>query len=192
LVEQVAASDAVIETEEGSDLLPATIELAVAEQLLLTRTGRERLLKLALEPLLRSYDFIVIDCPPTLGILTTVALTASDGVLIPLQCETLSHRGVGQLLDTIHDVKKFTNRRLSVIGVLPTLFDGRTTHGRTVLERIGDDYGVAVLSPSIPKSIRFAEAPAVGRTVLSTARSTKGAAAYRDLARQLLSLRSIA
>jgi len=192
LVEQVAASDAVIETEEGSDLLPATIELAVAEQLLLTRTGRERLLKVALEPLLRSYDFIVIDCPPTLGILTTVALTASDGVLIPLQCETLSHRGVGQLLDTIYDVKRFTNRRLSVIGVLPTLFDGRTTHGRTVLERIGDDYGVAVLSPSIPKSIRFAEAPAVGRTVLSTARSTKGAAAYRDLARQLLSLRSIA
>jgi chromosome partitioning protein len=182
----------VIVTAEGSDLLPATIELAVAEQLLLTRTGRERILKLALEPLLRSYDFIVIDCPPTLGILTTVALTASDGVLIPLQCETLSHRGVGQLLDTIYDVKKFTNRRLSVIGVLPTLFDGRTTHGRTVLERIGDDYGVAVLSPSIPKSIRFAEAPAVGRTVLSTARSTKGAAAYCDLARQLLSLRSIA
>jgi chromosome partitioning protein len=191
LVEGVAATDAVIQTEEGSDLLPATIELAVAEQLLITRTGRELLLKLALEPLLRSYDFIVIDCPPTLGILTTVGLTASDGVLIPLQCETLSHRGVGQLLDTIYDVKKITNRRLSVIGVLPTFFDGRTTHGRTVLERIGDDYGVAVLSPPIPKSIRFAEAPAVGRTVLSTAPSTKGAAAYRDLAGQLLSLRSI-
>jgi chromosome partitioning protein len=191
LVGEVAAYDAVIETEEGSDLLPATIDLAMAEQSLLTRTGRERLLKLALDPLLRSYDFIVIDCPPTLGILTTVALTAADGVLIPLQCETLSHRGVGQLLDTIYDVKKITNRKLSVIGVLPTLFDGRTTHGRTVLERIGDDYGVAVLSPPIPKSIRFAEAPAVGRTVLSTARSTKGAEAYRDLAVQLLSLRPI-
>jgi chromosome partitioning protein len=191
LVGEVAAYDAVIETEEGSDLLPATIDLAMAEQSLLTRTGRERLLKLALDPLLRSYDFIVIDCPPTLGILTTVALTAADCVLIPLQCETLSHRGVGQLLDTIYDVKKITNRKLSVIGVLPTLFDGRTTHGRTVLERIGDDYGVAVLSPPIPKSIRFAEAPAVGRTVLSTARSTKGAEAYRDLAGQLLSLRPI-
>jgi chromosome partitioning protein len=155
LVGEVAAYDAVIETEEGSDLLPATIDLAMAEQSLLTRTGRERLLKLALDPLLRSYDFIVIDCPPTLGILTTVALTAADGVLIPLQCETLSHRGVGQLLDTIYDVKKITNRKLSVIGVLPTLFDGRTTHGRTVLERIGDDYGVAVLSPPIPKSIRL-------------------------------------
>src|SRR6185437_5896969 len=106
LVAQVPAYDAVIGTDEGSDLLPATIELAMAEQLLLTRTGRERLLKVALEPLLGSYDFIVVDCPPTLGILTTLALTASQGVLIPLQCETLSHRGVGQLLDTIYDVKK--------------------------------------------------------------------------------------
>jgi chromosome partitioning protein len=147
-------------------------------------------LELALKPLLSSYDFIVIDCPPTLGILTTLALTASQGVLIPLQCETLSHRGVGQLLDTIYDVKKVTNPRLTVIGVLPTLFDGRTSHARTVLERIGDDYGVPVLSPPIPKSVRFAEAPAVGRTVLSTARSTKGAAAYRDLARELLALRA--
>jgi chromosome partitioning protein len=191
LLGDVTADEAVIETEEGSDLLPATIDLAMAEQLLLTTTGREHLLKLALQPLLKSYDFIVIDCPPTLGILTTVALTASDGVLIPLQCETLSHRGVGQLLDTIYDVKKFTNRRLSVIGVLPTLFDGRTAHSRTVLERIGEDYGVPVLSPPIPKSIRFAEAPAVGRTVLSTALSTKGAAAYRDHAGQLLTLRGI-
>jgi chromosome partitioning protein len=112
--------------------------------------------------------------------------------LIPLQCETLSHRGVGQLLDTIYDVKKFTNRKLAVVGVLPTLFDGRTTHARTVLERIGDDYGVAVLSPPIPKSVRFAEAPAVGRTVLYTASSSKGAAAYRDLAGQLLTLRTLA
>jgi len=190
LVGQVPAYQAVIETAEGSDLLPATIELATTEQLLLTRTGRERLLELALKPLLSSYDFIIIDCPPTLGILTTLALTASQGVLIPLQCETLSHRGVGQLLDTIYDVKKVTNPRLTVIGVLPTLFDGRTSHARTVLERIGDDYGVPVLSPPIPKSVRFAEAPAVGRTVLSTARSTKGAAAYRDLARELLALRA--
>jgi chromosome partitioning protein len=191
LVAQVPAYDAVIGTDEGSDLLPATIELAMAEQLLLTRTGRERLLKVALEPLLGSYDFIVVDCPPTLGILTTLALTASQGVLIPLQCETLSHRGVGQLLDTVYDVKKFTNRRLAVIGVLPTLFDGRTTHSRTVLERIGEDYGVAVLSPPIPKSVRFAEAPAVGQTVLRTASASKGAAAYRDLAEQLLVLRGV-
>jgi chromosome partitioning protein len=189
LVGRVAAEDAVLGTEEGPDLLPATIELATAEQLLVKRKSRERLLKDSLEPLLNSYDFIVLDCPPTLGILTTLGLIASHGVLIPMQCETLSHRGVGQLLDTIYDVKKFTNPGLDVIGVLPTLFDSRTTHGRTVLERIGDDYGVTVLSPPIPKSVRFAEAPAVGRTVLRTARASKGAEAYRELAGQLLRLR---
>ena len=190
LLGPVPAQDALIETEEGPDLLPATIELAMTEQLLVNRSGRERLLKDSLEPLLSSYDFVVVDCPPTLGILTTLGLTAAQGVLIPLQCETLSHRGVGQLLDTIYDVKKFANRRLAVLGVLPTLFDGRTSHGRTVLERIGDDYGVTVLSPPIPRSVRFAEAPAVGRTVLRTARASKGAAAYRNVARQLLALRA--
>ena len=91
--------------------------------------------------MLPSYDFVLLDCPPTLGMLTTVALTAAQQVLIPLQCETLSHRGVGQLLDTIHDVKKITNRRLAVLGVLPTLYDGRTAHARRVLDRIGADTG---------------------------------------------------
>jgi chromosome partitioning protein len=186
LAAQVPAEDALLKTDEGPDLLPATIELAAAEQVLVNRTGRERLLKDALAPLLSSYDFVVVDCPPTLGILTILGLTAAHGVLIPLQCETLSHRGVGQLLDTIYDVKRFTNRGLAVIGVLPTLFDSRTTHGRTVVERIGDDYGVTVLSPPIPRSVRFAEAPAVGQTVLRTARTSKGAAAYRDLAAHLL------
>jgi chromosome partitioning protein len=186
LAAQVPAEDALLKTDEGPDLLPATIELAAAEQVLVNRTGRERLLKDALAPLLSSYDFVVVDCPPTLGILPILGLTAAHGVLIPLQCETLSHRGVGQLLDTIYDVKRFTNRGLAVIGVLPTLFDSRTTHGRTVVERIGDDYGVTVLSPPIPRSVRFAEAPAVGQTVLRTARTSKGAAAYRDLAAHLL------
>jgi chromosome partitioning protein len=118
-------------------------------------------------------------------VLTTVALTAAHSVLIPLQCETLSHRGVGQLLDTIHDVKRMTNRRLTVLGVLPTLYDGRTTHGQLVLQRIGSDYGVRVLEPPIPKSVRFAEAPALGRSVLSTAHRSKGAAAYREVATAL-------
>lgn len=186
LLGEATARAAILATEDGPDLLPATIELALAEQLLLTRTGRERVLKTALKPVLRSYDVVVLDCPPTLGILTTMALTAADGVLIPLQCETLSHRGVGQLLDTIHDVKKITNRRLKVLGVLPTLFDARTTHSRAVLDRIGEDYGVVVLEPPIPKSVRFAEAPAHGRTILHTGPATKGAAAYREVARRLL------
>jgi chromosome partitioning protein len=186
LLGEVRLAEAVLGTSEGADLVPATIELATAEQLLLTRTGREQLLKAALAPVLKRYDVILLDCPPSLGILTTLALTAAHGVLIPLQCETLSHRGVGQLLDTVHDVKKFTNRRLSVIGVLPTLFDSRVNHSRLVLERIGGDYGVRVLEPAIPKSVRFAEAPAAGRSILSSARSSAGATAYRELAGNLL------
>ena len=190
LLGEVKAADVVLETDDGVDLLPATIELATAEQLLLMRTGREQLLKSALAPLLKSYDVIMLDCPPSLGVLTTVALTAANDVLIPLQCETLSHRGVGQLLDTIHDVKRMTNRRLKVVGVLPTLFDSRTSHGRLVLERIGDDYHVPVLEPPIPKSVRFAEAPAAGRSILATARTSKGAEAYRAVAGNLLSARA--
>ena len=122
---------------------------------------------------------MLIDCAPTLGILTTLALTAAQAVLVPLQCETLSHRGVGQLLDTVYDVKTATNRRLAVLGVLPTLYDGRSTHARLVLDRIGADYGVAVLQPPIPRSVRFAEAPAAGRTLVGAGRTSKGAEAYR-------------
>ena len=110
-------------------------------------------------------------------------------MLIPLQCETLSHRGVGQLLDTVYDVRTVTNRRLRVVGVLPTLYDGRTTHARLVLDRIGDDYGVRVLDPPIPRSVRFAEAPALGRTIVRAARNSKGAQAYglvADRVRELL------
>ena len=183
------AADLIRSAEEGVDVLPATIELATAEQVLLTRTGREHLLKKGLAPVVKRYDVILLDCPPSLGILTILALTAAQGVLIPLQCETLSHRGVGQLLDTIYDVKRMTNRQLRVVGVLPTLFDARTSHGRLVLERIGSDYGVPVLDPPIPKSIRFAEAPALGRSVLSTAHRSKGATAYRDVGASLLAAR---
>jgi chromosome partitioning protein len=175
--------EVIIETEDGVDLLPATIELARAEADLLTRTGREHVVKAALEDL--SYDWVLLDCPPSLGVLTVAALTAARGVLIPLQCETLSHRGVGQLLDTVHDVRRFTNRRLEVWGVLPTLYDGRTNHARAVLENISDTYHLDVLEPPIPKSIRFAEAPAAGRSILATTRHHRGADAYRQVAASL-------
>jgi chromosome partitioning protein len=179
--------EVIIETEDGVDLLPATIELARAEADLLTRTGREHVLKGALDDLAETttYDWILLDCPPSLGILTVAALTAARGVLIPLQCETLSHRGVGQLLDTVHDVRRFTNRKLEVWGVLPTLYDGRTNHARAVLDNISETYHLDVIEPPIPKSIRFAEAPAAGRSILSTNRSHRGANAYRDVAASL-------
>jgi chromosome partitioning protein len=184
LTKGIDAAEVVIETEDGVDLLPATIELARAEADLLTRTGREHAVKLALEDL-DDYDWVLLDCPPSLGVLTVGALTAANAVLIPLQCETLSHRGVGQLLDTVHDVRRFTNRRLQVWGVLPTLYDGRTNHARAVLDNISQTYQLDVLEPPIPKSIRFAEAPAAGRSILATTRKHPGADAYRQVAASL-------
>ena len=190
LTKGLHASEVIIETDDGVDLLPATIELARAEADLLTRTGREHVLKGALDDLAedpdgRRYDWVLLDCPPSLGVMTVAALTAAQGVLIPLQCETLSHRGVGQLLDTVHDVRRFTNRDLEVWGVLPTLYDGRTNHARTVLETISDTYDLDVIEPPIPKTIKFAEAPAAGRSILATSRSSKGARAYREVAANL-------
>jgi chromosome partitioning protein len=188
LTKGLDAREVIIATEDGVDLLPATIELARAEADLLTRTGREHVIKTALEELADNgsdYDWVLLDCPPSLGVLTVAALTAAEGVLIPLQCETLSHRGVGQLLDTVHDVRRFTNRSLAVWGVLPTLYDGRTNHSRNVLETISDTYELDVIEPPIPKTIKFAEAPAAGRSILATSRSSKGAKAYREVAANL-------
>jgi chromosome partitioning protein len=189
LTKGLDAREVIIQTEDGVDLLPATIELARAEADLLTRTGREQVLKGTLEDLADAgadYDWVLLDCPPSLGVLTVAALTAARGVLIPLQCETLSHRGVGQLLDTVHDVRRFTNRRLEVWGVLPTLYDGRTNHSRRVLDTISETYELDVFEPPIPKTIKFAEAPASGRSILATNRTNKGAVAYREVAGKLV------
>jgi chromosome partitioning protein len=182
----VKARDVLVGTAEGPDLLPATIELATADIRLAAESGPEQMVRTALRPLRTAYDWILIDCPPTLGLLTVNGLSAASDVLIPLQCETLAHRGVGQLLDTIHDVQHLTNPGLQILGVLPTLYDGRTTHARAVLDTIAETYSLTVLAPPIPKSIRFAEAPAIGRTILSTAARTAGADAYRKIAANLL------
>jgi chromosome partitioning protein len=186
LLGRVSAAVAIVATEDGPDLLPSTIDLAGAEAMLLPRTGREYVLRTALEEIAGSYDDILLDCAPSLGVLTINALTAADEVLIPLQCETLSHRGVGQLLDTVQDVQRLTNRGLRVRGVLPTLYDGRTNHAKMVIADVATRYGLPVLEPPIPKSVRFAEAPAAGHSVLVTARRAAGADAYRLHAKALL------
>jgi chromosome partitioning protein len=170
---------------EGLDITPATIDLAGSEVHLLTRTGREHVLQRALDAVADDYDVILIDCPPSLGVLTINGLTAAQEVLIPLQCEALSHRGVGQLLETIDDVRTFANGELSVRGVIPTMYDDRTRHARSVLEGVHERYGLAVLEPPVRKSIRFAEAPAQGRCILQHAPRSPGAEAYRSLAAAL-------
>lgn len=186
LLGRISAKIAIRRRIGSPDMLPATIDLAGSEALLMTRTGREFVLGSALEELEEDYDWILLDCGPSLGVLTLNALTAADEVLIPLQCETLSHRGVGQLLDTVRDVQRLTNRKLTVLGVLPTLYDGRTNLGRAVIADVGDRYGVDVLEPPIPRTVRFAEAPAEGRSILATSTSNPGAQAYRELALRLL------
>src|SRR5665213_2661227 len=162
----------------GLDLLPATIDLAGSEVHLLTRTGREHVLARALEPVLDRYDLILIDCPPSLGVLTINGLTAARSVLIPLQCEALSHRGVGQLLETIEDVRAFANSELTVRGIIATMYDDRTKHSRHIFEEVQARYGIPILQPPVRKSIRFAEAPARGKSILQHAPTSPGAAAY--------------
>ncbi len=187
LVGRSKANDAFLDVdEENLSILPANIDLAGAEAYLLMRTGREYALRQALEPA-EDYDIVLIDCPPSLGVLTINALTAADEVVIPMQCETLSHRGVGQLLETIDDVKRLTNRELTIRGLIPTMYDGRTKHAREVLEDVGERYSLHVFEPAIRKSIRFAEAPRSGHTILRSTPNHPGADAYRVIAEALVS-----
>lgn len=185
LLGEVEPSAALVQTTEGMTLLPANIDLAGAEAMLLMRAGREYALKRALAKVIDDYDVVIIDCPPSLGVLTLNGLTAANDVIVPLQCETLAHRGVGQFLRTVTDVQQITNADLNLLGALPTLYDSRTTHSRDVLFDVVDRYALPLLAPPIPRTVRFAEATASGTSVIA-GRKNKGAVAYRELADALL------
>ena len=167
------------------DLVPANIDLAGAEAVLLAKTGREYALQRALRDVIDAYDYILIDCPPSLGILTINGLTAAHEVVIPLQCEALSHRGVGQLIETLNDIRHFTNPNLKITGVVPTMYDRRLRHAKEVLADVGERYGVRVFDPPIGKSVRFAEASQAGKSIIAYAPGHAGADAYRAIARQI-------
>lgn len=174
--------DDVLWESRGIDLVPSSIDLAGAEVHLITRTGREYVLDRALRGVEARYDYIFIDCPPSLGILTVNALTAADEVLVPLQAELLTQRGLDALLDTVSDVRLYTNPDLQVLGVVVTMYDARTRLGREVLSSLYDHHGLRVLEPPVPKSVKVAEAPGRGLSILDHASSSKSAAAYRELA----------
>jgi chromosome partitioning protein len=169
----------------GIDLAPSSIDLAGSEVHLLTRTGREFVLQRALRGLVDEYDYVMIDCPPSLGILTINALTVAGEVLIPVQAETLSHRGVGQLLETVEEVKQFTNPDLRVAGVVVTMFDARTNLGQEVVATLKSNHELHVFEPPIPKSVRVAEAPGRGLSVLAHASTSKPAVAYRQITEEV-------
>jgi chromosome partitioning protein len=174
-------------TVPGLDLLPSNIDLAAAELLLVQEVAREQSLLRVLAPLRVKYDFILIDCPPSLGLLTINALTAADGVIIPLECEYYALRGMALLMDSIDRVKERLNPRLEIDGILPTMFDPRTLHSREVHARVKEAFGPRVFDTVIRKTVRFAEAPVAGEPILNYAPKSLGAMAYRSLAKEVMS-----
>ena len=168
------------------ELLPSNIDLAAAELLLVQEVAREQTLLRVLAPLRPNYDFILIDCPPSLGLLTVNALTAADGVLVPLECEYYALRGMALLMDSIERIRARLNPRLQVEGIVATMFDGRTLHAKEVLARVREAFGRRVFETTIRKTIRFAEAPVVGEPILSYAPASPGARAYRQLAEEVI------
>jgi chromosome partitioning protein len=165
------------------DIAPAGIELAGAELALTATMGRERALQRALRPMLDMYDVILIDTPPSLGLLTINAMVASHGVIVPVQCEYLSLRGLAQLQSTLEQVREHLNPDIGIAGILPTMYDGRTLHAREAVDVLTQSFGDIVYPVRIGKTIRFAEAPVSGQSVLSYDPDGQAARWYRQLAR---------
>ena len=168
------------------DLVPANIDLAAAEVELVSQIGREFIFKEALAPVRDLYDYILIDCQPSLGLLTINALTASDRIIIPLQCEFLALRGLRALLETIEKIRAKLNPRLEILGVLGTMYNSGTVHSREVLQEVREVFGQKVFNLVIKDSIRFAEAPVVHQSILEYDTRHDGAAAYRALAEVII------
>jgi chromosome partitioning protein len=168
------------------DIIPSTTDLAGAELELVSAEGREKRLKNALVALTGSYDYIIIDCPPSLGLLTINAMTAADSVLIPLQCEYYAMEGLSQMLNTIRLVRKGLNPHISIEGILLTMFDSRVNLARQVCEEIRNHFNDSAFSTVIPRNIRLSEAPSHGKPVLLYDITSRGAASYLDLAKEII------
>jgi chromosome partitioning protein len=183
----VEAEDILLKTNTaGMDLLPSNIDLSAAEVQLVGEVAREQTLGRSLEQISTDYDYVLIDCQPSLGLLTVNALTASDGVIIPLECEFFALRGVALLMDTISKVTERLNSRLELDGILATMYDSRTTHTREVLARVVEAFGERVYHTVISRTIRFPETTVVGEPITTYASRSSGAEAYRQLAREVL------
>src|SRR3989454_4113149 len=184
LVHKVPIQD-VIEKREV-EIAVSSIDLAGAELALSSMIGRERALEKAIAPIRDDYDFILIDTPPSLGLLTVNALVASEGVIVPVQCEYLSLRGLVQLENTMSMIRENLNPAVGIQGILPTMFDNRTLHSREAVEILEENFGDLVFGTRIRKTIRYAEAPVKGSSVLKYDPTGSAAEAYRDLAKEVL------
>lgn len=174
-----------IETEFGCRVVPANIDLAAAEIQLVSEPGRERILKEKLSALECDYDYVLIDCPPSLGLLTLNALAASTSVLVPVQTQYFALRGMELLFKTIDKVKARINPDLQLLGVLPTIYDSRTTHAREVLEELRNTYGSLVMNTVIPQTVKLADSAMAGRPILRFHSGSPAAKAYRELAQEV-------
>jgi chromosome partitioning protein len=188
IMEQAVPVDDVVRPTSvpGLDLLPSNINLSAAEVQLVTEVGREQALGRALRPLLPHYDFILVDCQPSLGLLTINALTCADGVLIPLECEFFSLRGVALLIDTIDKVRERLNPKLVITGILATMYDPRTLHAREVMARVVEAFGDTVFDAVISRTVRFPETTVAGEPITRWAPRSAGAQSYRALAREVI------
>ena len=187
LQDDVKVEDVLIKTNvDGLHLLPANIDLSAAEIQLVSEVAREMALARVLRPLRKDYDFILIDCQPSLGLLAINALTCAHGVLIPLECEFFSLRGVALLLDTIDKVRERLNFDLELEGILATMYDSRTTHSRQVLQRVVEAFGDKVYQTVITKTVKFPESTVAGAPITTLDPASSGARNYRQLAREVI------
>jgi chromosome partitioning protein len=187
LVDDLEAEDVIISTSVNNlDIVPATIQLAGAEIELVPVISREIRLKRALESIKDSYDYIIIDCPPSLGLLTLNALTASDTIIIPVQCEYYALEGLSQLLNTIRLVQKHLNKSLMIEGVLLTMLDARTNLGIQVIDEVKKYFQDKVYQTIIPRNVRLGEAPSHGQPIITYDPKSKGAEVYLELAKEVM------
>jgi chromosome partitioning protein len=186
LLEERSAVDVIVPTPEGFDLLPGNIDLTAAEIELMDGADREQRLKRALDPLRECYDFIIIDCPPALSLLTLNALTAADSVLVPMQCEYYALEGLTALVQTIDALKGRLNPALEIEGVLRTMFDVRNNLANAVSAELVEHFGDKVFRTIVPRNVRLAEAPSHGQSIVGYDKSSRGAIAYLGLAGEVL------
>lgn len=187
LVEELPAEQVCVPTAiEGLDIIPATIQLAGAEIELVPTISREIRLKKSLDKIRDNYDYIILDCPPSLGLLTINALTSADSVIIPVQCEYYALEGLSQLLNTIRLVQKHLNKTLMIEGVLLTMFDARTNLGIQVIEEVKKYFQDHVYQTIIPRNVRLSEAPSHGQPIITYDPRSKGSEVYLELAKEVI------
>lgn len=187
LLNDVPAENLLIQANcKNVTVIPATIQLAGAEIELVSAMARETRLKELLEPVQENYDFVFIDCPPSLGLLTINALTAADSVLIPIQCEYYALEGVTKLLESMRMVKSKINKGLEVFGVLLTMYDSRTSLANQVVDEVKQYFGDKVFNTLIPRTVKISEAPSFGMSVIQYAPQNKGAQSYMELAEEVI------